>query len=108
MHVALVGRPREGGMHGHRHGGRGRDHRDRTPRGALLRGQGGAAVALPFSPVGLRPSAVLQPGAALQSSPGEGCAVPGQVLPLLRLEPWGDLLLLLLAPVPARNLGAER
>lgn len=77
MHVALVRRPWQGGMHGHCHGGGGCYHGNRPSSGALLRRQGGAAIAIawPFSPVWLRPSAVLQPGAALTSPPREVSSV---------------------------------
>lgn len=106
MHVAMVCCSWQSWMHRHSHGGCGCNHSNRPPSGALLCWQGRAAMAWPFSPVWLRPSAALQPGAALKSSPCKVGSFAGGVW--LSLQSLLVVLLLPLASVPAWKLGAKR
>lgn len=94
-------------MDRHCHGGRGCHHGNWSPVQAVLHQQGRAAVALPFSPLWLRPSAVLQMRGTLRGPSRDMSSVPGQVAVRRRLEPLEVVLLLRLAFIPVRNMGSK-
>lgn len=107
LHVALVCGSRQGGMDRHRHGGRGCHHGNWPPIQAVLHQHGRAAVALPFSPLWLRPSAVLQMVRTLRGPSRDMSSVPGEVVVWRCLEPLGVVLLLRLAFIPVYNLRSK-